>query len=134
MKTTNSAQKTETRKFVTGILALTLILTAASSNGQSRELPKSLSNQSQIAFLTSHHKSGKHEMFSVQVKNEKFAMESNEGSEFVSFRPETESSLRIEAWMLGNKYFTSNRPEFRTDAEKPLKIEGWMTDSHVWNK
>lgn len=134
MKTTNNVQKTEIRKFTAGVLALALILTAVNSNGQSRVLPKSFSKESQIAFAASHYKSGKHESLNVRMTNEKLVMESNEGSEPFSFKPETESSLQIEAWMLGNKYFTSEKPEFRTDAEKPLKIEGWMTDKQVWNK
>ena len=134
MKTTNNAQKTETRKFATGIIALALILTMVSSNGQAKEFSKPFGNYRQIAFAASQYNIEKHEAVRVQVKNERAFTRLTEGSEFVSFEPATENSLQIEAWMLGNKYFTSKRPEFRTDAEKPLKIEGWMTDKRVWNK
>ena len=134
MKTTNNAQKTETRKFKTGILALALLLSTVNSNGQAKEFQKPFGNDRQIAYAASQYNSGKHETIRVQVKNERSFMSSTEGSEFVRFEPEAENSLQIEAWMLGNKYFTSERPQFGTDAETPLKIEGWMTDSRVWNK
>lgn len=130
MKTTNNVQKTENRKFAAGILALALILANVNSNGRSKERQKSFTNESQIALVTSNYKSGKN----LQTKNEKLATESNEGTEFLSFQPETENSLQIETWMLVNKYFTVEKTETGTDVEKPLKIEDWMTNFHVWNK
>lgn len=134
MKATNNAQKTETRKFETGILALALLLSTVNSNGQAKEFQKPFGNDRQIAYAASQYNSGKHETIRVQMKNERSFLSSTEGSEFVRFEPEAENSLQIEAWMLGNQYFTSGKSEFRNDAEKPLKIEGWMTDRQVWNK
>lgn len=130
MRTTNNAQKTKNRKFAAGTLALALILATANSNGQSKEQPKSLVGENQIAFAAPNFKSEK----DTQAKNGKLDIESTAAAEFMVTQPEIENSLQTEAWMLDNKYFTTVKPEFGTDTETPLKIERWMTNKQIWNK
>lgn len=134
MKTTNNVQKTGSRKLATGIAVLTLTFAALTSGGQSREPLKSISTDSQIAFAAPHDNGAKQEGLAVRTKGEKFVMGSNETYELLSFKPEEESSMKIESWMIDNKYFASENPEFKADAEKSLNIESWMTDKQIWNK